>query len=67
MYICICRAITDGQIKARLDDTPELSKDWAEVSRCISGEPVNCGACIQSGQLVIDHHIKKKGLTPHAS
>ena len=68
MYICVCRAITDGQIKAYLDQTPALLKDWAKVSQCISdGEPINCGACIQSGQLVIDLHIKEKGLTPHAA
>jgi len=41
MYVCICRGITDSQLRAAIDDG---ARDMREVSRCL-GVATQCGKC----------------------
>lgn len=68
MYACSCRALREGEIRDFLDKLPpcliNLKLTWEDVSEKVSGEPVNCGACIKEGQEMIDNHIKNREPAP---
>ncbi|EPJ47819.1 MAG: hypothetical protein OFPII_09740 [Osedax symbiont Rs1] len=54
MYICICNAVTDGQIKARVDrgarSLRDLNKDI-----CIADQ---CGKCACAAKKIIKNQIR---------
>ncbi|HZU85744.1 MAG TPA: (2Fe-2S)-binding protein [Polyangiaceae bacterium] len=41
MYVCVCRAVTDGEVKAAIDAGASSVQEVTEA--CCAGE--DCGAC----------------------
>jgi bacterioferritin-associated ferredoxin len=43
MYVCVCHGFTDTQVR---DLTAQGCRSLAQVYRCLSGEPPQCGKCV---------------------
>jgi bacterioferritin-associated ferredoxin len=43
MYVCVCHGFTDSQVR---DLTAQGCRSLAQVYRCLSGEPPQCGKCV---------------------
>jgi len=50
MFVCICRGVTDHQIK---DAVCNGARSLADVNKCI-GEPTKCGKCQPHTQQIIN-------------
>ena len=53
MYICLCKAVTDSEIRAAVEDGVEHVSHLAE--RC--GLGTGCGRCQETAQQVIEEHL----------
>ncbi|MFK8011244.1 MAG: bacterioferritin-associated ferredoxin [Marinicellaceae bacterium] len=56
MYICICNAVTDKQIKRAIKDGAQTIKDLNQKLNVGS----NCGSCVTSAQSILDTTIQSK-------
>ena len=56
MYVCICKAVTDTEIRAAADDGVHVMEQLAETL----GAGTGCGCCRESAQAVIDEHIAER-------
>jgi len=56
MYICICNAVTDKDIKSAIKNGAKSVKDLNEQLSVGS----NCGTCVSSAQSIIDDSIQTK-------
>ena len=56
MYVCICKAVTDTEIRAAADDGVHDLEQGAETL----GAGTGCGCCRESAQAVIDEHIAER-------
>jgi bacterioferritin-associated ferredoxin len=60
MYVCICNAVTEGQIKASLDAGAATLEGVARACRAGS----DCGACRTAIEEMIEEHAGC-GAAPH--
>ena len=61
MYVCVCNAVTDRQIRSQ----SECSRGTvAEIYRAL-GIKVKCGKCVRTAKCIIDE-IQLEGLKPTA-
>lgn len=51
MYVCICSAVTDGQIREAADDG---ARDLRDLSRRL-GVATGCGRCVAEARRILDH------------
>lgn len=58
MYVCVCNAITDREIR-QCADLGACS--ISELSSCL-GVATNCGRCAQTAQQVLDEHAASRAL-----
>ena len=56
MYVCLCKAVTDTEIRAAADDGVYDLEQLAETL----GAGTGCGCCRESAQAVIDEHIAER-------
>ncbi len=56
MYVCICRAVTDTEIREAADGGVHDLEQLAETL----GAGTGCGCCRESAQAVIDEHIAER-------
>ncbi len=56
MYVCICKAVTDTEIRAAADDGVHNLEQLSETL----GAGTGCGCCRESAQAVIDEHIAER-------
>ncbi|MEN7342887.1 MAG: (2Fe-2S)-binding protein [Pseudomonadota bacterium] len=52
MYVCICQAITDGQIRKAIEsgiDSVDKLRDTLGVASC-------CGSCMEDAQALVSEH-----------
>ena len=56
MYVCICKAVTDTEIRAAADDGVHDLEQLAETL----GAGTGCGCCRESAQAGIDEHIAER-------
>ncbi len=56
MYVCICKAVTDTEIRAAADDGVH---DLEQLAATL-GAGTGCGCCRESAQAVIDEHIAER-------
>ena len=57
MYICVCQAITDRQIKSAVEsgiDSVEALKETLGVASC-------CGSCEQDAEKIVAEHRRVAG------
>ena len=59
MYICLCQAISDQDIRASIDAGAECLED---VQNCLP-VALNCGTCRESAEAVINETLKAKALS----
>jgi bacterioferritin-associated ferredoxin len=62
MYVCVCRAVTDVEVKAAIDAGAETVR--AITQACCAGE--DCGACHGAIEDLIDERLEAKRLLPLA-
>ncbi len=61
MYVCICNAITDTQIRQAAESGV---RDLWQLQKVL-GVAANCGACKeQASQILREHHNKAKRVQP---
>ena len=53
MYVCLCKAVTDREIREAVEDGASHVSDLAE--RC--GLGTGCGRCRNTAQELIDQHL----------
>lgn len=62
MYVCLCKAVTDRQIK---DSIENGACTYAEVRRA-TGVSTQCGKCWQTAKAIIQENVKKTAFEPAA-
>ena len=50
MYVCVCRGITDKQIREAIDEGAQSVTDVAQML----GAGTGCGSCLEYTQTLID-------------
>lgn len=60
MYVCLCKAVTDSQIKASINGGAET---YAEVRREL-GVATQCGKCSQHAKSIVQTAVKKASFEP---
>jgi bacterioferritin-associated ferredoxin len=53
MYVCLCKAVTDSEIREHVEDGAVHVSHLAD--RC--GLGTGCGRCQETAQQVIDEHL----------
>ncbi|MEL7023580.1 MAG: (2Fe-2S)-binding protein [Pseudomonadota bacterium] len=60
MYVCICQAITDRQIKSAVEsgvDSVEALRDTLGVASC-------CGSCSEDAEKILAEHRRRPAPSP---
>jgi bacterioferritin-associated ferredoxin len=57
MYVCVCRAVTEQEVKAAIDGGAESV--CAVTRACQAGD--DCGACHQTIEDMIEEHAEAHG------
>ena len=62
MYVCLCKAITDRQIRETVNGG---ASTFAEVRRNL-GVSTQCGKCFQQAKSIVETTVKKAPFEPAA-
>tara|TARA_B110000495_G_C22694119_1_gene408973 strand:+ start:165 stop:350 length:186 start_codon:yes stop_codon:yes gene_type:complete len=60
MYICLCKAVTDSQIKESINGG---AHSFAEVQKTL-GVSTGCGKCMQQAKSIVETTVKKTSFHP---
>jgi len=60
MYICLCKAVTDSQIKEFINSG---ASSFAEVRESL-GVSTQCGKCMQQAKSIVETAVKKASFHP---
>lgn len=60
MYVCLCKAVTDRQIKESITGG---ASSFAEVRRSLGGS-TQCGKCMQQAKSIVETATKKAPFHP---
>lgn len=60
MYVCICKGITDTQIKAAVDDGCSSMREL----RAELGVATNCCKCVRHARQVLGEQLAERPTTP---
>lgn len=60
MYVCICNAVTDSQIRKAVDDGVRSFKQLSRITGCSS----TCGSCQKDAIEVLQQALTEKRGTP---
>ncbi|PCJ39535.1 MAG: (2Fe-2S)-binding protein [SAR86 cluster bacterium] len=60
MYVCLCKAVTDSQIKESINSG---ANSFAEVRRNL-GVSTQCGKCMQQARSIVETAVKKAPFHP---
>ncbi len=60
MYVCLCKAVTDRQIK---DSINGGASTFAEVRRSL-GVSTQCGKCMKQAKMIVETSVKKASFHP---
>jgi bacterioferritin-associated ferredoxin len=63
MYVCLCKAVTDRQIKESLAEG--ICASYADLRREL-GVATQCGKCGQMAKSIVQTTVKKAEFTPAA-
>ncbi|MFL2840496.1 MAG: bacterioferritin-associated ferredoxin [Pseudohongiellaceae bacterium] len=60
MYVCLCKAVTDSQIKESINGG---ASSFAEVRKHL-GVSTQCGKCMQQAKSIVETTTKKASYHP---
>jgi bacterioferritin-associated ferredoxin len=63
MYVCICKAVTDGQIKRAICDGKQSRRD---LHKCL-GVGGDCGKCVHQVKEILNDHKNQQLLIQNSS
>lgn len=58
MYVCVCKAVTDKQIKAAINDGVHSRK---QLFQCL-GMGGECGKCVKHARQLLDENLPKPSI-----